>query len=93
MGFGEAGAQIIGQNISYNGDINPIIPGDKSHSIFGFCSLDHFIETTEALQEEVMSYVNKIAEITHSMVDRFGGKANKNIGQAFLLVWKFPNPD
>ena len=39
-----------------------------------------------------MSYVNKIAEITHSVVDRYGGSANKNIGDAFLLVWKFQNP-
>ena len=39
-----------------------------------------------------MSYVNKIAEITHSVVDRYGGSANKNIGDAFLLVWKFHNP-
>jgi len=39
-----------------------------------------------------MSYVNKVAEITHSMVDRYGGSANKNIGDAFLLVWKFYDP-
>lgn len=26
------------------------------------------------------------------MVDRYGGSANKNIGEAFLLVWKFPKP-
>lgn len=39
-----------------------------------------------------MTYVNCIAEITHSMVDRYGGSANKNIGDAFLLVWKFDNP-
>ena len=39
-----------------------------------------------------MTYVNKVAEITHSMVDRYGGSANKNIGDAFLLVWKFFDP-
>ncbi len=33
-------------------------------------------------------FVNNIAEIVHSMVDRFQGAANKNIGDAFLLVWK-----
>lgn len=27
------------------------------------------------------------------MVDRYGGSPNKNIGEAFLLVWKFPKPD
>ena len=36
--------------------------------------------------------MNKIAEITHSVVNRHGGSANKNIGEAFLLVWKFHNP-
>lgn len=37
-----------------------------------------------------MIFVNNIAEIVHSMVDRFAGAANKNIGDAFLLVWKIP---
>lgn len=36
-----------------------------------------------------MVYVNTLAEIVHSRVDEFGGAANKNIGEAFLLVWKF----
>lgn len=36
-----------------------------------------------------MLFVNEIAEIVHSIVDRFSGAANKNIGDAFLLVWKF----
>jgi hypothetical protein len=37
-----------------------------------------------------MIFVNEIAEITHSIVDSLNGAANKNIGDAFLLVWKFP---
>lgn len=40
-----------------------------------------------------MMFVNQIAEITHSQVDKFGGSANKNIGDAFLLVWKFKNEE
>ena len=35
-----------------------------------------------------MVFVNEIAEITHSQVDKYAGSANKNIGEAFLLVWK-----
>ena len=27
----------------------------------------------------------------HSVVDKHSGAANKNIGDAFLLVWRFPN--
>lgn len=37
-----------------------------------------------------MIFVNEIAEIVHGTVDYFSGCANKNIGDAFLLVWKFP---
>lgn len=70
-----------------------MIPGHKTYAIFGFCIIDDFVETTEVLQQEILSYVNKIAEITHSVVDRYGGSANKNIGDAFLLVWKFHDPD
>ena len=29
----------------------------------------------------------------HSQVNKFQGSANKNIGDAFLLVWKFPHDD
>ena len=41
------------------------------------------------LQTEVMMFVNQVAEVVHSVVDKFQGSANKNIGDAFLLVWKF----
>ena len=35
------------------------------------------------------NFVNEIGEIVHGIVDRYSGAANKNIGDAFLLVWKF----
>lgn len=38
-----------------------------------------------------MLFVNEIAEVTHGIIDHFGGAANKNIGDAFLLVWKYNN--
>lgn len=38
-----------------------------------------------------MSYVNEIAELVHGVVDKFSGTPNKNIGDAFLFVWKFSN--
>lgn len=40
-----------------------------------------------------MVYVNTLAEIVHSRVDEYTGAANKNIGEAFLLVWKFDKLD
>lgn len=40
-----------------------------------------------------MLFVNEIGEIVHGIVDEFSGAANKNIGDAFLLVWKFQDED
>ena len=72
------------------GEVNPMVPGKKVMAIFGFCDIRNFTDATEVLQEGVMVFVNEIAEIVHGIVDRFSGAANKNIGDAFLLVWKFP---
>jgi len=40
-----------------------------------------------------MVFVNEIGEIVHGVVDQYTGAANKNIGDAFLLVWKFMDED
>lgn len=70
------------------GDVNPLIGGKKKCAIFGFCDIRNFTEITEILQEDIMIFVNKIGTLIHSSVFRYGGSANKNIGEAFLLVWK-----
>jgi len=120
VGFGEAGAEIIGRNlnatqghdddnydqIGFSGSgnekdgwgsrgrgggetaVNVLGNGTKIRSIFAFCDVRKFTDTTECLQEEVMLFVNRIAHILHSIVVQCGGAANKNIGDAFLLTWK-----
>ena len=92
LGFGEAGSSIIGQNVEKGGGVDPMIAGDKVVGIFGFCDIRNFTDTTEELQEGVMVFVNEIAQVVHGVVDKYFGAANKNIGDAFLLVWKF-SPD
>mmetsp|Transcript_3670 Transcript_3670/g.4918 ORF Transcript_3670/g.4918 Transcript_3670/m.4918 type:complete len:841 (+) Transcript_3670:546-3068(+) len=90
VGFGEAGAEIIAENLRNGGELNPMVPGKKMCAIFGFCDIRQFTDATEVLQEGVMEFVNSIAQIVHMEVSLHGGSANKNIGDAFLLVWKFP---
>ncbi len=34
--------------------------------------------------------INQVAEILHAVVNEYHGVANRNINEAFLLVWKFP---
>ncbi len=91
LGFGEAGSEIIAKNMqnNVNGDVNPLLPGKKVMAIYGFCDIRNFTDTTEVLQEKVMIFVNEIAEIVHEITAEHCGSANKNIGDAFLLVWKF----
>ena len=89
VGFGEAGSKIIAENMQRGDDVNPLLPGNKVIGIFGFCDIRKFTDATEVLQEGVMLFVNEIGEIVHGVVDRYQGAANKNIGDAFLLVWKF----
>lgn len=93
LGFGEAGAKIIADNMGHGGDVDPMVPGNKVVAIFGFCDIRNFTDATEVLQEDVMLFVNEVADIVHGAVDRFSGAANKNIGDAFLLVWKFNSDD
>lgn len=40
-----------------------------------------------------MIFTNEIAAIVHGVVDMYLGAANKNIGDAFLLVFKFNEAD
>jgi class 3 adenylate cyclase len=90
VGFGEAGASVIAKNLgeSGSGSLNLMGGGNLIHSIFGFCDVRNFTDTTECLQEEVMLFVNRIAHILHGIVVQCSGSANKNIGDAFLLTWK-----
>ena len=91
LGFGEAGSKIIADNMARSGDVDPMIPGQKINAIFGFCDIRRFTDTTEVLKEGVMLFTNEVGEIVHGITNQFSGAANKNIGDAFLLVWKFFN--
>eukprot|EP00397_Hematodinium_sp_SG-2012_P011350 GEMP01011487.1.p1 GENE.GEMP01011487.1~~GEMP01011487.1.p1 ORF type:complete len:998 (+),score=166.87 GEMP01011487.1:91-3084(+) len=95
LGFGEAGAEIIGENLKEsqlagsNSQV-AIVPGRRVEAAFLYCDIRNFTEVTEVLQDKVMVFVNQIAGIIHEVVDHFGGYPNKNIGDAFLCVWRFP---
>lgn len=92
LGFGEAGSAIIAHNMTGEAELNPMTDGQRTYAVFGFTDIRHFAFHTEVLQTRIMTFVNQIAEIAHSQVDKYGGAANKNLGEAFLMMWKFPTP-
>jgi len=58
LGFGEAGSTIIGGNMTTGGDLNPMMPGNRTYCIYGFCDIRQFTDSTEVLQTKVMTFVN-----------------------------------
>ncbi|KAF0690906.1 Aste57867_17769 [Aphanomyces stellatus] len=86
IGYGSAGAAIISKNMM-GAEFDPIIPGKRVHAIFGLCDIRRFTDITECLQEQVMVFTNAIGGIVHYAAHHFNGHANRNVGDAFLLVW------
>lgn len=90
IGFGAAGAEVISHNM--HGDfLDPLVPGRKVFAIFGFADIRRFAPLTEALSESVMAFANQVASVVHEAAHKGGGGSNKNLGNAFLMVWKPTN--
>mmetsp|Transcript_19347 Transcript_19347/g.41657 ORF Transcript_19347/g.41657 Transcript_19347/m.41657 type:complete len:1150 (+) Transcript_19347:227-3676(+) len=96
VGFGSAGVEIIRNNLARSQTKNTLILSEKGSTvscIFLFCDIRQFTDATECLQEEVFVFTNRIAGVVHSICHSFGGSANKNIGDAFLVSWRLEEKD
>eukprot|EP00547_Thalassionema_nitzschioides_P005744 CAMPEP_0194219518 /NCGR_PEP_ID=MMETSP0156-20130528/26170_1 /TAXON_ID=33649 /ORGANISM="Thalassionema nitzschioides, Strain L26-B" /LENGTH=849 /DNA_ID=CAMNT_0038949213 /DNA_START=500 /DNA_END=3046 /DNA_ORIENTATION=- len=90
VGFGSAGVEIIRSSLQRGQSKNVLNLDSKGSSvscIFLFCDIRQFTDATECLQEEVFVFTNRIAAVVHSICHSYGGSANKNVGDAFLLSW------
>jgi len=96
VGFGSAGVEIIRNNLQKGQSKNVLIlssQGSTVSCIFLFCDIRQFTNATESLQEEVFVFTNRIAAVVHSICHSYGGAANKNVGDAFLLSWSLEDPE
>jgi len=90
VGFGSAGVEIIRNNLQTGQSKDLLILNSQGYTvpcIFLFCDIRQFTAATESLQEEVFAFTNRIAAVVHSICHSYGGAANKNVGDAFLLSW------
>jgi len=55
--------------MSNDGNVNPMVPGKKVVAIFGFCDIHHFNIVNEVLQENILEFVNDIANVVHGTID------------------------
>jgi class 3 adenylate cyclase len=96
VGFGSAGVEIIRNNLQKGQSKNMLIlnsQGSTVSCIFLFCDIRQFTDATECLQEEVFVFTNRIAAVIHSICHSYGGAANKNVGDAFLLSWSLEDTE
>lgn len=92
VGFGQAGAEIVAQNMTSTGSgITAMIPGKRIDAIFVSIRIQNFSVIASVLQDKVMLFVNQVCEIVHGVTDEFNGMANRNNGDAFLMVWRLTN--
>lgn len=94
LGFGEAGNSLLSK-ILYTKNFNEdfLENSDLVYAIYGFCDIRNFTDATEILKEDVLVFVNEIADVVFEEVGLTEGGANKNIGDAFLVVWKLFNSE
>jgi hypothetical protein len=95
--WGVAGAGIISSNLAtkeggLTAYFNPTVPGKAVYALFAFVNIDRFNFHLHALKGDIMILINDIAAVLHEEVYRWGyedsGQCNKNLGSAFLMVYK-----
>ena len=91
MVYGEAGSAVISRNMRPGrATVEVMTPGTKAEFIFMFCDIREFTATTECLLTEIMAFTNKCGSLIHQVCQRHFGCPNKNVGDAFMIVWKPP---
>jgi len=95
--WGVAGAGIISSNLAREEDgltavFNPCVPGRLVYALFGFAAIKGFDHMLRSLGEDIMVLINDVAAVLHGEVYRWGfgdsGQCNKNLGAAFLMVYR-----
>lgn len=96
--WGVAGADIISTNLATQEGaltevFNPTVPGRSVYALFGFAAIGGFGHAVRNLGGDIMPLINDIAAVLHGEVARWGfgesgGECNKNLGGAFLMVYR-----
>ena len=91
--YGSAGSEMITNSVRFEGEFTPMIRGKEILAIFCFAKVAHFDDLLEALGVSILKYVNQISCLVHSQSEKYMGSINRNLGDSFLLAWKFPDED
>jgi len=91
VGFGEAGASLVGGIIRNEKlPLSHFSSGIEAEAVFGYIGICDFDTVTDVLEDGIVMLVNQLAEIVHGIVDEYGGFTVRNNGNSFSLIWKLP---
>ena len=68
VGFGEAGNNLVAENLKKGDSVDPMVPGKKLLGAYGFCIIDDYEEVLECLGPDILPYTNTAADIVHKAV-------------------------
>lgn len=86
VSFGDAGRHVMDRAMSGNSEPGSE-PGYKVQGVYGMSDIREFTSVTEALNQDIVLFVNEFGNICHSSCQENNGAPNKNVGDAFLCVW------
>eukprot|EP00928_Gymnodinium_smaydae_P015553 TRINITY_DN15759_c0_g2_i1.p1 TRINITY_DN15759_c0_g2~~TRINITY_DN15759_c0_g2_i1.p1 ORF type:complete len:983 (+),score=251.25 TRINITY_DN15759_c0_g2_i1:313-3261(+) len=94
LGFGEEGANVVKAHLKGENaiDLNPKALATPMECIVGVAGIRDFDLLLKALHTRIGAFVNKVAEIVHSIGDEYNGAPNCNYGGTFVLLWRLTSP-
>eukprot|EP00927_Polykrikos_kofoidii_P071073 TRINITY_DN67406_c0_g1_i1.p1 TRINITY_DN67406_c0_g1~~TRINITY_DN67406_c0_g1_i1.p1 ORF type:complete len:1008 (+),score=163.09 TRINITY_DN67406_c0_g1_i1:421-3024(+) len=90
LGLGQIGAVTLLPNVmtSETSSFNCILAGRSVEAVFAYCAIRDFDLVIEGLKDRVVLFVNRVAELVHGVANEYLGDPDKNLGNAFFLVWR-----
>lgn len=89
LGLGDLGCDIIKTNLKQNKMIDFFTKSKKIKGIYGISVIPNCNVLNTLLKERSILYINKIYNIVHSAIDRFGGSINSNYDNHTFFNWTF----
>jgi len=91
--YGSAGSEMITSSLRSDTGFTPIIRGREILAIFCFAKIGSFPDLLDTLGPNVLKYMHLVSRLVHSQSEKYNGCVNRNLGDSYLLVWKFPDED
>ena len=91
MGIGEAGCNLIEQNIleSENFSVDPTLPGTRLSGLCAVISIQDYPLLIRQLGNKTIIFLAKVLETVNEILTQHNVYAIRNTGKGFLLIWNF----